>query len=1200
MPLVWTASLAPSSGAFAIVLKSGSTCVAVNRATQGKAEMMVLPGDAKTNTVPTSARAGKGEVAIGWVNPFANEKAALRISVDGEEIVIKDVGRKAEIPLKAKKLKLSVSRVGENTVVALDDISSGLGVLERATSEQSVGSNEESVVEVDLRLGQIGVSLVDDMPTAHELLFLHIGDIHVNYVQNADADSEQLRFLVGEVQGICQLPDRTDGSMLSKKHQHKAGVLRQEQPAVILANHGEKGAHFLDIQITREATSSQDLVLPKAEVLMDKLDVTVDNDWLAPLLSWLQRAIPQEAIDVGLQWDEVKDRAGRAIVAEGYTPPAVPAIVSVEKLKLSEINLTVWCRLPVSSLDFLPAPVRAVLRVVSVGSNFTLNGAGIRLPEKKLPSHRGSVEDYAISIGLEYVLQASEFMDDKNGGDSGYGAWGKVPVWDGSPLTWRAFKREMQWWLSSLDAEATKKYNLAARWLLRQSGTVRQRGEEFSPEDLQYKKAESYTDPDSGQLVEITPEDPFFGINRLMDALEKMNGQSTLDKRGELRAQFYIHMCRKPGERVADYASRFRTSISDLRSEGVKLPDAELGWFYKEKLGLDALRKQLLETALGGTEDYSTIAAGPPLEQAHHPEDVCRSLFVFIGAAVTFYEQRRAHYKAQAHVSEAVVEEEPEEVSELFVDEPAGDAVDEADGRTLEEVLQTEVEQLAEEIEQAEAEGVDPSHLEALENGIEASAEALVSMREARVKLAEVRKDRGFKGPGFGSGSSAKGRGRGSASIQAKKKDGKHVCFDCGLPGHWAGDEGCTKPGQGLGRAKARPAKSVKIAEVVAENEVIQTEAGDGELREVMMINAEPGRNLQQAFEMSVARAEANVAASSAANVADKAVVGALDSACNRTCAGDAWIQEYIALLADAPAQVRELIQTAPETERFKFGNGGILPSFVRYRLPIVVAGEMLLVWVSAVPVGSLGLLLGRDFLDAVGGVLDFAERSLVCRVFNSKKASVAKLGPDNVIEMLLDCKAWARQLMQAPSSAAVFPPNEPHSHDMTEASLELGRRVFEYNSVLLTSARKMCCEAMAAFGVALRPSSAPGFGVPGGAGDGPWHVGVLPRWRRMVLRSLARWTWAKEGLHLALVKRPDSRLALLAVSLAFGYFGGFLESSSPDFERAWGVPEALAHPRVMDGFGAEFYDLVPEPVRPPLRLPRGPVLARDDGRGFD
>jgi len=260
------------------------------------------------------------------------------------------------------------------------------------------------------RWGMIGVSLVDDVPRPHELLFLHLGDIRLNYVQNADADSEQLRVIVGEIQGICQLADRTDGSMLAKKHQHKAGVLRKEQPAVVLANHGETGASFLDIQLTREATSSQDLVVPNAEVLMDKLDVTVDSDWLEPLLSWLQRAVPQDAIDVGLRWDEVRARAGRPIADEGYVPPPVPAIISVEKLKLSEINLTVWCRLPLSSLDFLPAPVRGVLRVVSVSSFFTLNGAGIRLPEKKLPSHRGSVDDYAISIGLDYASSLMQIV----------------------------------------------------------------------------------------------------------------------------------------------------------------------------------------------------------------------------------------------------------------------------------------------------------------------------------------------------------------------------------------------------------------------------------------------------------------------------------------------------------------------------------------------------------------------------------------------------------------------------------------------------------------------------------------------------------------------------------------------------------------------------------------------------------------------
>ena len=35
--------------------------------------------------------------------------------------------------------------------------------------------------------------------------------------------------------------------------------------------------------------------------------------------------------------------------------------------------------------------------------------------------------------------------------------------------------------------------------------------------------------------------------------------------------------------------------------------------------------------------------------------------------------------------------------------------------------------------------------------------------------------------------------------------------------------------------------------------------------------------------------------------------------------------------------------------------------------------------WDDVVPVSSLGCLLGRDFLDAVGAVLNFANRSLEC-----------------------------------------------------------------------------------------------------------------------------------------------------------------------------------------------------------------------------
>ena len=148
----------------------------------------------------------------------------------------------------------------------------------------------------------------------------------------------------------------------------------------------------------------------------------------------------------------------------------------------------------------------AELRCVEIfGSGFTLQ-----------VGHRG---------WLEFVFAV---MADK---EENTGAWSRCPVWDGSPVTWRAFKREMAWWCSSLDLEGTKKYNLAARSLLRQSGTVRQRGEEFLPEELEYQKEVRARDPESGEELASTPEDPLAGLNKLK-AKEALNGQSVLDRRG--------------------------------------------------------------------------------------------------------------------------------------------------------------------------------------------------------------------------------------------------------------------------------------------------------------------------------------------------------------------------------------------------------------------------------------------------------------------------------------------------------------------------------------------------------------------------------------------------------------------------------------------------------------------------------------------
>ena len=100
------------------------------------------------------------------------------------------------------------------------------------------------------------------------------------------------------------------------------------------------------------------------------------------------------------------------------------------------------------------------------------------------------------------------------------------------------------------------------------------------------------------------------------------------------------------------------------------------------------------------------------------------------------------------------------------------------------QVLQSEVEVLATELEKAAEEGCPEEELAEVEDQLDNAVEALVTLREARAQISALRKDRGFKGP------DAKGKGKGSS------KDGKSIqCFNCDEFGHYGRD--CPKKKHG-------------------------------------------------------------------------------------------------------------------------------------------------------------------------------------------------------------------------------------------------------------------------------------------------------------------------------------------------------------------------------------------------------------------
>ena len=101
----------------------------------------------------------------------------------------------------------------------------------------------------------------------------------------------------------------------------------------------------------------------------------------------------------------------------------------------------------------------------------------------------------------------------------------------------------------------------------------------------------------------------------------------------------------------------------------------------------------------------------------------------------------RRPFQRQAYAAE-VEAEEPENEAEEEEMIPAEQ--EDHQVMSLEDVIQNKAEILATELEEAELQGIDPDVRDDLEAGVEGAAEALVTKKEARTRLAEVKKDRRY------------------------------------------------------------------------------------------------------------------------------------------------------------------------------------------------------------------------------------------------------------------------------------------------------------------------------------------------------------------------------------------------------------------------------------------------------------------------
>ena len=92
---------------------------------------------------------------------------------------------------------------------------------------------------------------------------------------------------------------------------------------------------------------------------------------------------------------------------------------------------------------------------------------------------------------------------------------------------------------------------------------------------------------------------------------------------------------------------------------------------------------------------------------------------------------------------------------------------------------------------------------------------------------------------------------------------------------------------------------------------------------------------------------------------------GVIDTAARYTVAGRAWDRAYRQICAERG--IGHLINVTPESEVYRFGNGGLLTSTERVTVPVVLADHRLLLSYSVVESPVLSLLIGRDVVEGLG-----------------------------------------------------------------------------------------------------------------------------------------------------------------------------------------------------------------------------------------
>ena len=455
------------------------------------------------------------------------------------------------------------------------------------------------------------------------------------------------------------------------------------------------------------------------------------------------------------------------------------------------------------------------------------------------------------------------------------------------------------------------------------------------------------------------------GIDYILDALKApMEQKLVFQKRKFLNE--YENIQRQQNEGLRAYSNRYRRAERNLRAVGV-----EVAQMYDD----DSRGNRLLDRARLSPQDQRLILVGSRYSLAF--EDIAESMHMQYpefrsappvfgrdgqplgrkgdgkgkdgapGATPATGGQRpkrppggKGTHPRRVFLAEHAEDTQLDEIPEETADNPDEDHDDQAEDHD------------AEGAEADDPDDIDPD---------EQISEALDVLTVTAKKLNGLRLGRKFSG----------GPGKPKPDIATQKKTSH--CVVCGQVGHWKGDEQC--PGTPAASAKAASSSTAPPARTGRPDPkekrgphqaFFVKDYGAIEITDQDNGNGAPA--FGTAFQVNV------VFEVQAAHPRDPGFDGlmVLDTACQRTCCGQRWLQAYTAALDQVGLQPH----ATPFQDVFQFGTGKPVTAANRSYLPVGIGGTDLLVGTGALSV-EIPLLASNSLLDQLGMVLDMPNNTV-------------------------------------------------------------------------------------------------------------------------------------------------------------------------------------------------------------------------------